>query len=186
MFHWNFRWKPKSNLRPLLVQCDRYRELVHFGGSSTVQRVLFQVWFVASGQLIMRHLLHHLHLGSVKRWPVPGSAIRRAPGLVKFVTAVAYHFCLNLPRASSQPGARGLADSCRREQMHCADASNETAMCRLPISTELKFMRSRAHRGRNLWDRTDIIQSAFYFPPRRRLFRRAARLWSSPHKDVTR
>ena len=32
--------------------------------------------------------------------------------LVNFVTAVAYHFCLNLPRAFWQPGARGLADPC--------------------------------------------------------------------------
>ena len=43
---------------------------------------------------------------------VQGSANPRAPGLVKFVTAVAYHFCLNLPRAFSQPGVRGLADPC--------------------------------------------------------------------------
>ena len=41
-----------------------------------------------------------------------GSAIQRAPGLVKFATAVAYHFCLNLPELFSQPGARGLADPC--------------------------------------------------------------------------
>ena len=39
MFHWNFRWKPKFNLRPLLVQCANglmvmpvareLRELIH-------------------------------------------------------------------------------------------------------------------------------------------------------------
>ena len=43
---------------------------------------------------------------------VKGSANPQTPGLVNFVTAVAYHFCLNLPRAFSQPGARGLADPC--------------------------------------------------------------------------
>ena len=42
-----------------------------------------------------------------------GSANPRTPGLVNFVTAVAYHFCLSLPRAFSQPGARGLADHCK-------------------------------------------------------------------------
>ena len=43
---------------------------------------------------------------------VQGSANPRTPGLVNFVIAVAYHFCLNLPRAFSQPGGRGLADPC--------------------------------------------------------------------------
>ena len=28
-----------------------------------------------------------------------------APGLVNFITAIAYHFCLNLPAAFAQPGA---------------------------------------------------------------------------------
>ena len=35
-----------------------------------------------------------------------GSSIRWAPGLVNFVPGVAYHFCLNLHAAFSQPGAR--------------------------------------------------------------------------------
>ena len=35
-----------------------------------------------------------------------GAAKRRAPGLANFVPAVAYHFCLALPAAFSQPGAR--------------------------------------------------------------------------------
>ena len=33
-----------------------------------------------------------------------GSAKRRSPGLVNLVTAVAYHFCLALPAAFTQPG----------------------------------------------------------------------------------
>ena len=41
-----------------------------------------------------------------------GSAKRRSPGLVHFVPAVAYHFCLNLPAAFTQPGARLLAKPC--------------------------------------------------------------------------
>ena len=33
--------------------------------------------------------------------------------LVNFVTAVAYHFCLNLPRTYSQPGKHSFGDPCR-------------------------------------------------------------------------
>ena len=43
---------------------------------------------------------------------IQGSANPRTPGLVNFVTAVAYHFCLSLPKTFSQPGVRGLADPC--------------------------------------------------------------------------
>ena len=43
---------------------------------------------------------------------VQGSSKRRAPGLVNFVPAVAYHFCLNLPAAFSQPGARLILEPC--------------------------------------------------------------------------
>ena len=35
-----------------------------------------------------------------------------APGLVNFIPAVAYHFCLNLPAAFTKPGASTLADLC--------------------------------------------------------------------------
>ena len=35
---------------------------------------------------------------------VQGSTNRRALGLVNFVLALAYHFCLNLPAAFTQPG----------------------------------------------------------------------------------
>ena len=45
---------------------------------------------------------------------IQGSANPRTPGLVNFVTAVAYHFCLNLPEKFSQPGARGLANPCTK------------------------------------------------------------------------
>ena len=35
-----------------------------------------------------------------------------AAGLVNFIPAVAYHFCLNLPAAFTKPGALTLADLC--------------------------------------------------------------------------
>ena len=41
-----------------------------------------------------------------------GSTNRRAPGLVNFVPALAYHFCFNLPAAFTQPGARLLVEPC--------------------------------------------------------------------------
>ena len=41
--------------------------------------------------------------GSVERW---------APGWVNFVPAVAYHFCLNLPTAFTQPEVRLLSEPC--------------------------------------------------------------------------
>ena len=43
---------------------------------------------------------------------VQGSAKRLRPGLVNFINAVAYHFCLSLPAAFTQPGRSLLADPC--------------------------------------------------------------------------
>ena len=43
---------------------------------------------------------------------IQGSTNRRAPGLVNFVPALAYHFCLNLSAAFTQPGARLLVEPC--------------------------------------------------------------------------
>ena len=37
---------------------------------------------------------------------------RQAPGLVNFVPTVAYHSCLSLPAAFTQPGARLLVELC--------------------------------------------------------------------------
>ena len=54
---------------------------------------------------------------------VQGSAKRLRPGLVNFDGAVAYHFCLSLPAAFSQPGRILLADPCRsfvRRRRHLA------------------------------------------------------------------
>ena len=49
-----------------------------------------------------------------------GSAKRRAPGLVNFVTA--YHFCLNLPAAFTQPGNHLLAEPYDRQRLRCHEA----------------------------------------------------------------
>ena len=43
---------------------------------------------------------------------VQGSAKRRSPGLVKFVAAVTYYFCLALPGAITQPGDHLSAEPC--------------------------------------------------------------------------
>ena len=48
-------------------------------------------------------------------YSVQGSPKECFPGLVNFVTAVAYHFCLNLPRAFSQPGKHSFGDPCTYE-----------------------------------------------------------------------
>ena len=44
---------------------------------------------------------------------IQGWTIRPSPGLVNFVPAVAYHFCLNLPAAFLQPGNGLLEGLCR-------------------------------------------------------------------------
>ena len=43
---------------------------------------------------------------------VLGSSNRQAPGLVNFVPALAYHYCLNLPAAFTLPGAHLLVEPC--------------------------------------------------------------------------
>ena len=35
---------------------------------------------------------------------IPSSSVYRLPGLVNYVSALAYHFCLALPTAFTQPG----------------------------------------------------------------------------------
>ena len=44
--------------------------------------------------------------------PVQGSTKRRSPGLVNFVAALAYRFCLALPVAFTQPGDQLLVVPC--------------------------------------------------------------------------
>ena len=45
---------------------------------------------------------------------VQGSPKECFPGFENFLTAVAYHFWLNLPRAFSQPGKHSFGDPCTR------------------------------------------------------------------------
>ena len=45
---------------------------------------------------------------------VQGFTNRWAPGFVNFVLACAYHFCLNMPAAFMQPGARLLVEPCTK------------------------------------------------------------------------
>ena len=47
---------------------------------------------------------------------IQGSAKRRSPDLVSFVTSLAYHFCLALPSEFTQPGDHLLAEPCMRPQ----------------------------------------------------------------------
>ena len=51
--------------------------------------------------------VHHLqYRAQLKKW---------SPGLVNFVTVLAYHFCLALPEAFTQPGDHLLAKPCSYE-----------------------------------------------------------------------
>ena len=61
-------------------------------------------------------------LPSSQKWFVQGSTNRRATGLVNFVPALAYHFCLNLLAAFTKPGAHLLVESCTwlREISSCS------------------------------------------------------------------
>ena len=43
---------------------------------------------------------------------IQGLAKKPAPGLVNFVPAAAYHFCLALPAEFTQPGDHLLAEPC--------------------------------------------------------------------------
>ena len=49
-----------------------------------------------------------------KPFGVQSSAKRLRPGLVNFVSVVAYHSCLSLPAAFAQPIRSLLADPCTR------------------------------------------------------------------------
>ena len=50
--------------------------------------------------------------GGVEVCNVQGSATRWAPGLVKFVPALAYHFCLAMPVTFLKPGAYLFVETC--------------------------------------------------------------------------
>ena len=51
----------------------------------------------------------------VEKEDIKSSAKRWSSGLMNFVPAVAYHFCLGLPAAFTQPGARLLQKPCTQK-----------------------------------------------------------------------
>ena len=59
----------------------------------------------------------HFH---TSRPTLQGFTNRQAPGLVNFVPALAYHFCLNLLAAFTQPGARLLVEPCTMILGYCS------------------------------------------------------------------
>ena len=72
----------------------------------------YALWHLQGFDFIMqgrKNTLLSLPLSELK---VQSSAKRLWPGLVNFVTAVAYHFCLSLPTAFTQPGRSPLAEPC--------------------------------------------------------------------------
>ena len=83
---------------------------------------------------------------SVQGWPK-----RRSPGLVNFVNALAYHFCLALPAAFTQPGAHLLAE-------HCTILS-VTMKCTCVLN--MRFCTSEAFRTSNLF-KVPLTLQLFY------------------------
>ena len=56
---------------------------------------------------------------------IQGSAKGWSPDLVNFVTAIAYHFCLALPAALTQPGDHLLAKPCTGQTTQAVTQLNE-------------------------------------------------------------
>ena len=63
--------------------------------------------FFRNNLCLLVQVLNHLRDRALQ-----GSTNRRALGLVNFIPALAYHFCLNLPATFTQPGARLLVEPC--------------------------------------------------------------------------
>ena len=61
---------------------------------------------------VMTHVYIYMISFHLSFWDVQGLAKRLRPGLVNYIAAVAYHFCLSLPTAFSQPGRSLLAGPC--------------------------------------------------------------------------
>ena len=81
-----------------------------------------QAWQLARvaeqyGSLSLSRLLLLQAAGSAQRW---------SPGLVNFDAALAYHFCLALPAAFSQPRDHLLAEPC---SAHCTSSYHLALVC---------------------------------------------------------
>ena len=70
--------------------------------------ILCQLW--PRRNILERHVAQRYSSDTVQGL---GSTNRQAPGLVNFFPALAYHFCLNLPAAFTQPGVRLIVEPCR-------------------------------------------------------------------------
>ena len=57
------------------------------------------------GQLLPSAANFETAKDTINEFGLQGPANKLRPGLVNFVTTVAYHFCLSLPAAFTQPGA---------------------------------------------------------------------------------
>ena len=67
---------------------------------------------------------------------IQGSAKRQAPGLVNLVPAVAYHICLSLPAALSQPGRSLLANPCILLPRRCGPSTSVLVCTALPAKNK--------------------------------------------------
>ena len=73
------------------------------------------------------HCCLHTVQGCAKKW---------APGVANFVPAVAYHFCLTLPAAFTQPGDLLIAEPCIEMQERCAIGKMSRKCCPLLILSQ--------------------------------------------------
>ena len=78
-------------------------------------------------------------------YSVQGTAKRRFPGLVNFIAAVAYHFCLALPAAFTQPWDHLLVEPCTdlQESQYDVDAIGVLPLNILSLSLHFPLV----HRG---------------------------------------
>ena len=86
---------------------------------------------------------------------VQGSTNRRALGFVNFVLALAYHFCLNLLAAFSQPGARLLVEPCTCPLIFLAIV-NALTSTQMSAWLWLEEERLRASQGRANHQKIDL------------------------------
>ena len=91
--------RTRKSVESLLEKGRSSKELLHYGtiyiGRPESLHICKHIWTYCPC-LKKSHFLES----------VQGSAKRRSPGLVNFVAAVDYHFCLALPAAFTQSGAR--------------------------------------------------------------------------------
>ena len=78
---------------------------------------------------------------------IQGSAKSQSPGLVNFVCAVAYHFCLALPAAFAQPGDHLLAEPGAAHPPVVPDDGVELLLL-VPAGERVEAVAEEAHHGR--------------------------------------